>query len=88
MSAPYMQRVLACHAMSGNSAHPNDPLVPQTGHVAELSVKESQFGFKIEVVGDSLKSGEEIWKRADLMTSRGGNVEVQQVAQLNLTPSL
>lgn len=87
MTAPYMQRVLACHAASGNSAHPNDPLAPQNGQLARLSVEESQFGFTVNVVGDSPKSGEEIWQRAEVLTSQGGTVEVEQVGSLSPTSS-
>lgn len=87
MTAPYMERVLACHAASGNAAHPNDPLAPQNGRLAELSVKESQFGFTVNVVGDSPKSGQEIWQRAKVLTSQGGTVEVEQVGALAPTSS-
>lgn len=87
MTAPYMERVLACHAASGNSAHPNDPLAPKNGRLAELSVKESQFGFTVDVVGDSPKSGQEIWQRAEVLTSQGGTVEVEQVGALIPTSS-
>lgn len=85
MSAPYMERVLACHAASGGAVHPNDPLFPQAGTLAKLSVEESKFGFNINVVGDSRKSGEEIWKRAEMLTGQGAHVEVEQVGGLNKT---
>jgi hypothetical protein len=88
MSAPYMQRVLACHAASGGAVHPNDPLFPKSGTLAKLSVEESKFGFAINVVGDSRKTGEEILKRAETLTGQGANVDVQQVSNLSRTSSL
>lgn len=87
MSAPHMQRVLACHAASGGAAHPNDPVFPQTGTLAELSVEESKFGFKINLVGDSRETGEEILKRAEILSGQGANVNVQQVSSLGKTSS-
>lgn len=87
MNAPYMQRVLACHAASGGAAHPNDPLVPQKGTLAKLTVEESKFGFRIDVVGDSRETGEEIWKRAEILSGQGAHVEVEQVSSLQNTSS-
>lgn len=82
MNAPYMQRVLACHAASGQGAHPNDPLIPASGTVAKLSVEKSKFGFEIDIVGQDPKMGEEIWQRAELMTNQGARVEAEQVGGL------
>ncbi len=80
MNAPYMQRVLACHAASGKSAHPNDPLLTSSGTIAKLTVEESKFGFTIDVVGENPETGAEIWKKAEVMTGQSTSVEARQVA--------
>ncbi len=87
MNAPYMQRVLACHAASGQGAHPNDPLVPASGTIAKLSVEKSKFGFNIQVTGQDPDMGEEIWQRAEILTNQGSRVDAEQVGGLAKTSS-
>jgi len=85
MSSPYMHRVLACHAARGEAAHPNDPLHPSTGAVAELTVSESKHGFAVKIVADNLKAGEEVWQRASALTNKSGYVSVEQVGAAQST---
>lgn len=81
MNAPHLHRVLACHAASGQAAHPNDPLYPESGRVAELVVRQAQNGFAVDIVANNPKVGEEIWRRAEALSNRGASVDVQQVSQ-------
>lgn len=77
MNAPHLRRVLACHAASDNDAHPNDPLRPSTGQVAEVNVEETKNGFAVRVKANDHQIGEEIWNRAQAMTK--DSVKVQQI---------
>lgn len=79
MSAPYMRRVLACHVVSDESAHPNDPLHPNQGEIASLEVREARGGFAIDVIAEKPSVGQEIWRRAESLTERGGSVTVEQL---------
>lgn len=81
MTSEYVQRVLACHVASGTPAHPNDPLHPSQGRVAELSVRSAGSALAVRVVGDSVAAGREILHRAQSLAADTGNVSVEQVAQ-------
>ena len=83
MNAPYLRRVLACHAASNRAFHPNDPLVPEQGSVTELAVRESHNGYAVSITSDDPKVGQEIWRRAESMTQNSTSVEVEQVSQLH-----
>lgn len=76
----YVERVLSCHAASGTAAHPNDPLHPESGRIAELSVRSAGPSLAVRVIGDSPATGKEIYQRAEAMTSSSGSVSVEQVA--------
>jgi hypothetical protein len=80
LTSPYLQRVMSCHVASGQPAHPNDPLFPQSGKIAELKVREAQHGFAVDVRSDQPAVGREIWQRAQSITESGGSVEGEQVA--------
>lgn len=80
LNAPYLQRALSCHAAHGSSAHPNDPLHPQTGQIDRISVRDGRLGYVVEVTSDDPRVGEEIWKRAEALSRTGGSVQVQQVS--------
>lgn len=77
----YMQRVLSCHAASGHSAHPNDPLVPDHGRVAEVDVSSSGDSLRIRVTGSDRATAESIWRRAQAFAAESGAVRVEQVAR-------
>jgi hypothetical protein len=85
MNGPYLHRVLACHAQFGQSAHPNDPLHPQSGSVSELMVRESGNSYSIEILSDDPKVGEEIWKRADSLSRGHAEVQIEQVGSRDRT---
>jgi len=80
MNAPYLHRVLSCHAASEKAAHPNDPLHPASGEVKTLAVRDAGGSFAVDVRADSARVGQEIWQRAQALTQKGGSVEVEQVA--------
>lgn len=88
MNAPYLRRVLACHAVAGNSAHPNDPLHPQAGQVTGLTVTAAKNGFAVNVRSDDPKVGQEIWRRAESLSQGGSTVEVEQVSHASQKSSL
>lgn len=85
MNGPYLHRVLACHAQFGQSAHPNDPLHPQSGSVSDLMVRESGNSYSIEILSDDPKVGEEIWKRAELLTRSHTQVQIEQLSARDRT---
>lgn len=87
MTEQYVQRVLSCHAANGSAAHPNDPLHPTQGQLTELSVRSAGSNLAIRIVGDSPSTGQEIWQRAQALTSSGGQVSVEQVAGASSGPT-
>jgi hypothetical protein len=80
----YLQRTLSCHAAYGTPAHPNDPLHPAQGTVAEVRVLSTGDGFAVQVIGDSPAAGRDIWQRAEAFTTPSGGVTVQQVGSAEL----
>lgn len=90
MNAPYVQRLLSCHAASPENAHPNDPIHPSSGPIASLDVREAKHGFAVEVMANDPKVGEEIWKRAESLANYKGAVPNKQAgaSRPNTTHSL
>lgn len=80
MTEQYLERVLSCHTASGVAAHPNDPLHPSEGRIAELSVRSAGDSLAIRIIGDSPSTGQEILQRARSVTSSGAEVTVEQLA--------
>ena len=80
LTSPYLQRVMSCHVTSGQAAHPNDPLFPQSGKIAQLKVREAKHGFAVDVRADEPTVGREIWQRAKSITAPAGSVQGEQVA--------
>lgn len=76
----YLQRTLSCHAAAGKPAHANDPLHPSSGQIAELNVRSTGAGFAVQIIGDSPRTGHEIWQRARALSAPGSSVTVDQVA--------
>lgn len=87
LTSPYLERVMACHVASGQAAHPNDPLFPQSGKIAKLEVREAKHGFAIDVRADQVNVGREIWQRAESLTQPPSSVEVEQVGTAPTTHS-
>lgn len=85
MTAPYMERVLRCHAAYGQAAHPNDPLHPAGGKITDLSVSSVAGNFAIRVEGDSTETGKEIWQRAEALSGQAAGVQTQQVSAAEKT---
>lgn len=79
MNAPYLRRVLSCHAAGKADMSPNDPLRPSSGAVTELAVRESRNGFAVDVLSDDPKVGEEIWKRAQSMSQKSTSEGTAQI---------
>jgi hypothetical protein len=79
VTSEFMERALICHSRSGQAAHPNDPLHPSDGSVRRVSVRSAGGSLAVQVEGDDLQAGREIWARARAFAS-GSNVEVRQVA--------
>lgn len=80
MTAEYLQRALSCHAAGSAPRHPNDPLHPSQGAVAELTVRSSGTAFTVSVRGDSYDTGKEIWNRAESFAAQSTSSAVEQVA--------
>jgi hypothetical protein len=88
LTQQYMERVLTCHAAAGRAAHPNDPLVPEHGRVASVTVRSMGDGFAVRILGEDPASGREIWRRAEAFTQPADAVTVEQVASASFRPSL
>lgn len=88
LTSPYLQRVMSCHVASGQPAHPNDPMFPQSGKIAQLKVREAKHGFAVDVRADKPAVGREIWQRAKSITEPGGSVQGEQVAASVTTSQL
>ncbi|HXS17222.1 MAG TPA: hypothetical protein VN764_08535 [Polyangiaceae bacterium] len=80
LTSPYLQRVMSCHVASGQPAHPNDPLFPQSGKIAQLKVREAKHGFAVDVRAEKPAVGREIWQRAQSITAPAGAVHGEQLA--------
>ena len=87
MTAPYLERVLACHVASGKAMHPNDPLKAGDGMIASLGVSERSRGFAVNVVAATPEAGREIWRRAEAFARTGGSVDVEQLASTHTPQS-
>lgn len=87
LTSPYLQRVMSCHVASGQPAHPNDPLFPQSGKIAKLQVREVKHGFAVDVRADKPAVGREIWQRAQSITGPANSVHGEQVAVSPATAS-
>lgn len=79
VTGEFLQRALACHAFTGQAAHPNDPLHPVEGEIRSVSVRSAGGSFAVQIVSDSPQVGREIWARARAFAS-GSTVDVRQVA--------
>jgi hypothetical protein len=83
-SAPYLQRVLACHAASGNASHANDPFDVQG---SRISVVPRGTRYEITIAGNTREAGQQIWQRAQALEGNG-HVEVHQLSQSSTTPTM
>lgn len=79
INGPYLHRVLACHAAAGQNVHPNDPLHPQSGPIAQLIVRENANGYTVDVLADDPQVGSEIWQRAQSLSGMTTDVQVEVV---------
>jgi hypothetical protein len=78
MTAPYLERVLSCHAVSRSGAHPNDPLRAQG--VADVDVDAAGPSLRITIMGNNRTAGAEILQRARALQGQQGDVSVQQLS--------
>jgi hypothetical protein len=77
-SAPYLDRVLSCHASSGASVHPNDPL--RVDNVRDLHVGSAGQHFVVTIAGADRAAGKEIWQRARALQDGSTQVDVRQLS--------
>ena len=78
MTAGYLHRAAACHAVAGTrAASENDPLRP-TGGIDSLAVHSKNASFVLTVTSHADDTAEEIWHRARALTG-AGRVDVEQV---------
>jgi hypothetical protein len=78
VTGEFLERALTCHALTGQAAHPNDPLHPSEGEIRSVSVSSEGGSFAVQVVADEPRVGREIWARARAFAS-GSSVDVQQI---------
>jgi len=77
-SAPYLDRVLSCHAASQASTHPNDPL--RVANLESIAVKASGSHFVVSILGKDPAAGKEIYQRAQALRDPAGQVDVRQLS--------
>jgi len=85
-SAPYLDRVLSCHAGSDTSAHPNDPL--RVFNVESVAVRARGPHFIVTIAGVDREAGEEIYQRAKALRDPSSQVEVRQLSARTLPSSM
>lgn len=74
----HLQRTLECYTSYGRAAHPNDPFHPTTGSVENVTVRSAGDSFAIRVAGSDRDAAEDIWRRAQALTS--STVSAEQVS--------
>jgi len=84
-SAPYLDRVLSCHAVSQSSAHPNDPL--RVANIESIAVTGRGPYFVVTIAGADRAAGKEIYQRARALRDPSSQVEVQQLSARDHVPS-
>jgi hypothetical protein len=77
-SAPYLDRVLSCHAAASTSAHANDPL--RAPNIESIAVVPSGQHFVVTIAGRDQAAGREIYQRARSLVEPEGQVEVRQLS--------
>jgi hypothetical protein len=78
-NAPYLERVLSCHAAANDSGSPNDPL--QVAGVSNVNVDVHGSRYVITIAGQSREAGSRIWQRAESLRDQNTNVEVRQLSE-------
>jgi hypothetical protein len=81
-SAPYLDRVLSCHAGSEASVHPNDPL--RVFNFERVVVRARGPHFIVTITGVDREAGEEIYQRARALRDPSSQVEVRQLSAHDL----
>jgi hypothetical protein len=85
-SAPYLERVLSCHAAASDAGHANDPL--QVAGVSNIDVDAHGSRYVITVAGDTREAGRQIWQRAETLRTQNAQVEVHQLSQAAPRPAM
>ncbi|HEY6880351.1 MAG TPA: hypothetical protein VI299_20145 [Polyangiales bacterium] len=85
-NAPYLQRVLSCHAAANDAAHSNDPF--DVDGVATVSVTPNGSRYLVTIAGASREAGQQIWQRAQALKDATGHVEVRQISQQASPPTM
>lgn len=73
----YLQRMLECYTVYGMSVTIDDPFHPGRGFVRSLAVRSAGDSFSVRVVGSDRDAAQDIWKRAQALTS--ASIQVDQV---------
>jgi hypothetical protein len=77
ITAPYLERVLSCHARSGSLTHASDPL--RAPGITDVDVAANGPMLRIEVTGLNRAAGKDIWRRTRTLYERG-DVAVEQLS--------
>lgn len=76
VTAPYLQRVLECHAAYGRRLHPNDPFHPANGFVTSVAVFPAGNSYIVQLAGSDANANDEILERARTLTARSSAEQV------------
>lgn len=85
-SAPYLERVLSCHAAATDAGRANDPF--QVAGVSDIDVARLGTRYVITISGQTREAGHQIWHRAEALRDQNARVEVRQLSQNPTSPAL
>jgi hypothetical protein len=85
-SAPYLERVLSCHAAASDSGAASDPF--QVAGVSNVDVDSHGSRFVITIAGQTREAGSQIWQRAEALRDQNARVEVRQLSENATTPAM
>jgi hypothetical protein len=85
-NAPYLERVLSCHAAANENGSPNDPF--QVAGVSHVNVDAHGSRYVITVAGKSREAGSRIWQRAESLRDQNTNVDVRQLSENKTNPAM
>lgn len=81
VSAEYLERVLSCHAQSGQALHTADPFHALSGEV-QVRVSSAPAGYRIRVTGSTPEAGREIWNKASSLT-KSSSLQEETMARVD-----
>jgi hypothetical protein len=85
-NAPYLERVLSCHAAASENGSANDPF--QVAGVSNVNVDTHGSRYVITIAGQSREAGRNIWQRAESLRDQNANIDVRQISANAAKPAM